>query len=140
MFLGLYKGFKVNVLRAILVNAAELSFYDKAKYFFSHDFPFPISPDNLTNHFLSSCVSGFMAAVFSSPADVIKTRYMNQMGKNGYAGIGECAKSVWKSEGVIAFYKGFLPLYLRIAPWNVVFFVSYEQLKKWGIRNGVSEN
>ena len=73
-----------------------------------------------------------MASVFSSPADVIKTRYMNQT-EGAKGGIFACGKGVYENEGLKAFYKGFLPLYLRIAPWNVAFFVSYERLKIWGV-------
>ncbi len=113
----------VNILRAVLVNAAELAFYDKAKIYFTRDSPIPLSSSSLLTHFLSSCVSGFMAAVFSSPADVIKTRYMNQT-EGAKGGILACGKKVYGNEGLKAFYKGFLPLYLRIAPWNVAFFVS----------------
>lgn len=130
-FKGLYKGIDVNILRAVLVNAAELAFYDKAKIYFTQDSPIPLSSSSLLTHFLSSCVSGFMAAFFSSPADVIKTRYMNQAG-NVKGGIWACGKGVYGNEGLAAFYKGFLPLYLRIAPWNVAFFISYERLKIWG--------
>lgn len=33
-------------------------------------------------------------------------------------------------EGPTAFYKGFVPSFLRLGSWNVVMFVSFEQLKR----------
>jgi len=38
-----------------------------------------------------------------------------------------------RTEGVLALYKGFIPNWLRLGPWNIIFFMTYEQLKKfWG--------
>lgn len=129
-YIGLFKGFNVNVLRAILVNAAELAFYDKSKIIFTSSPYFNLDPTSVITHFLSSCVAGFMGAAFSSPADVVKTRYMNQLsGKEAYRGVFDCTMKIMKAEGPFVFYKGFIPLYLRIGPWNVVFFLSYEKYK-----------
>ncbi|XP_061654114.1 kidney mitochondrial carrier protein 1-like isoform X5 [Phyllopteryx taeniolatus] len=36
----------------------------------------------------------------------------------------------WRSEGLVALYKGFFPNWLRLGPWNIIFFLTYEQLKK----------
>ena len=40
-----------------------------------------------------------------------------------------------KLEGPLALYKGFIPTWLRLGPWNIIFFVTFEQLKKlyWGL-------
>ncbi|KAI8427331.1 hypothetical protein MSG28_001910 [Choristoneura fumiferana] len=35
-----------------------------------------------------------------------------------------------RSEGPPALYKGFVPTWLRMGPWNIIFFLSYEQLKQ----------
>ena len=32
-------------------------------------------------------------------------------------------------EGCRALYKGFVPTWLRLGPWNIIFFVSFERLK-----------
>jgi solute carrier family 25 uncoupling protein 8/9 len=34
-----------------------------------------------------------------------------------------------KNEGFMAFYKGFLPNYARVGSWNVVMFLTLEQIK-----------
>ena len=57
-FIGLYKGLNVNVVRAILVNAAELATYDKAKY--SIIKTLDIDRDSKLTHFLASLCSGFV--------------------------------------------------------------------------------
>lgn len=42
----------------------------------------------------------------------------------------QCALVTVRSEGVQALYKGFVPAFLRMGPWNIIFFLVYEQLKK----------
>lgn len=51
-----------------------------------------------------------------------------------YTGTADCFLQTFKNEGFWAFYKGFIPTLFRMGPWNIIFFVTYEQLKKmyWG--------
>lgn len=79
-----------------------------------------------------------MAAVCSSPVDVVKTRYsliyivryMNQMnGDKMFSSSISCGVDIFKNEGIMAFYKGFTPYFLRITPWTIIMFVTYEKYK-----------
>jgi solute carrier family 25 uncoupling protein 27 len=65
----------VNVQRAALVNLGDLTTYDTIKHFLIDNFNFK---DNYITHIIASVCSGLVAATFSTPADVIKTRIMNQ--------------------------------------------------------------
>jgi hypothetical protein len=69
-------------------------------------------------------IAGFVAAVVTSPVDVIKTRIMNQkVGTNGellYRGTLDCLVKVIRTEGMIGLYKGFFPNWMRIGPHTVV--------------------
>ncbi|CAD1472006.1 unnamed protein product, partial [Heterotrigona itama] len=38
--------------------------------------------------------------------------------------------STFKNEGFLALYKGFVPTWFRMGPWNIIFFITYEQLKQ----------
>lgn len=99
--------------------------------------------DTISNHFLSSFVASFCAAVASNPIDVIRTRLMSQRRmllestinltastQKFYTGSVDCAIQTVRNEGFRALYKGFIPTYLRMGPWNIIFFITYEQLKK----------
>jgi len=44
----------------------------------------------------------------------------------------DCVKRTIQTEGLIALYKGFIPTFVRLTPWNILFFLSYEQFKKLG--------
>lgn len=35
-----------------------------------------------------------------------------------------------RHEGLMALYKGFIPTWVRMGPWNIIFFVTYEQMKR----------
>ncbi|CAK9140056.1 unnamed protein product [Ilex paraguariensis] len=64
-----------NVQRAFLVNLGELACYDHAKRSIIEN---QIFSDNIYAHTLASIMSGLSATVLSCPADVVKTRMMNQ--------------------------------------------------------------
>lgn len=36
-----------------------------------------------------------------------------------------------RHEGVMALYRGFIPTWLRMGPWNIIFFITYERLKQF---------
>ncbi|XP_070130515.1 putative mitochondrial transporter UCP3 isoform X5 [Equus przewalskii] len=85
--------------------------------------------DNFPCHFVSAFGAGFCATVVASPVDVVKTRYMNSpLGQ--YRSPLDCMLKMVAQEGPTAFYKGFTPSFLRLGSWNVVMFVTYEQLKR----------
>lgn len=86
--------------------------------------------DTVYTHFVSSFACGLAGALASNPVDVVRTRMMNQKGGALYQGTLDCILQTWRSEGFMALYKGFFPNWLRLGPWNIIFFLTYEQLKK----------
>jgi len=58
---------------------------------------------------------------------------MNQVpqadGTLEYRGMVDCFKKVVQTEGPMALYKGFFPGWARLGPWQLVFWVSYEQIR-----------
>lgn len=129
-FLGLWRGVFPNAQRAFLVNMGELTCYDVAKHFIIHS---SICEDNVYAHSLASIASGLASTTLSCPADVVKTRMMNQacgreptLYKNSF----DCLLKTVKFEGIMALWKGFFPTWARLGPWQFVFWVSYEKLRK----------
>merc|ERR1719322_1989577 len=121
-----WRGLSANATRLAVVNVSELVTYDVVKeLILDHK----ILNDTPVCHFVSAFISGFVTTLAASPIDVIKTRYMNSQ-KGYYSGIFDCIKSLYQKEGLPAFYKGFVPAYLRLGSWNIVMFVSYEQYKR----------
>ncbi|XP_053556800.1 mitochondrial brown fat uncoupling protein 1 [Bombina bombina] len=128
---GLWKGTFPNVTRNAIVNCTELVTYDLIK---ENLLQYKLMTDNLPCHFVSAFGAGFCTTVIASPVDVVKTRYMNSP-PGQYKSALNCAWTMITKEGPTAFYKGFVPSFLRLGSWNVVMFVSYEQLKRAMMRS-----
>ncbi|KAJ8280171.1 hypothetical protein GJAV_G00051390 [Gymnothorax javanicus] len=123
---GLWKGCLPNIARNSIVNCAELVTYDIIKELI---LKYDLMTDNLPCHFVAAFGAGFCTTIVASPVDVIKTRYMNST-PGQYSSAINCAITMLTKEGPTAFYKGFMPSFLRLGSWNIVMFVSYEQIKR----------
>jgi len=132
---GFWAGVGPNVARTFLVNAAELGTYSQIKAFLKAQGV----PEGVPMVASSSFLAGLASAVVSTPADVIKTRLMDQAG-NAASGGGvrytsiahallDPKESIWAREGPAALYKGFGPIVVRKVAWCTVFFLCYEDLK-----------
>jgi solute carrier family 25 protein 14/30 len=131
---GLWRGVSPTAQRAAVIAAVELPVYDFCKSRLIQTFG-----DNVTNPFISSLFASLGSAIASTPIDVVRTRLMNQrkLKKSGgllpahiYSSTANCFVQTFKNEGFWAFYKGFVPTLFRMGPWNIIFFITYEQLKK----------
>uniref|UniRef100_A0A3Q2Z630 Mitochondrial uncoupling protein 2-like n=1 Tax=Hippocampus comes TaxID=109280 RepID=A0A3Q2Z630_HIPCM len=145
---GLWKGCLPNIARNAIVNCCETVTYDVIKErILQYELMVPCVPhaatmaflctpsvaDNMPCHFTAAFGAGFCAAVAASPVDVIKTRYMNSA-PGQYGGAIHCAFTMLLKEGPAAFYKGFMASFLRLGSWNIVMFMSYEQIKRGAAR------
>lgn len=127
---GLWKGCLPNIARNAIVNCSELVTYDVIKELILR---YNVMTDNMPCHFTAGFAAGFCTTIVASPVDVVKTRYMNSV-PGQYGGAINCALTMLIKEGPTAFYKGFVPSFLRLGSWNIVMFVSYEQIKRGVIR------
>ncbi|EGD76070.1 hypothetical protein PTSG_00778 [Salpingoeca rosetta] len=126
--LGLWKGCVPNVQRAAIVGFSELATYNLAK-----DTYRKLLGDNPVSHTLSSLTSSFVCAVASTPADLVKTRVMNQPVVNGkgvlYKSSFDCLRQSVRADGFLSLWRGLLPVWLRMTPWSLVFWLTYEQTR-----------
>lgn len=132
---GLYRGVCPTAQRCALVAGVQLPVYDWCKaVLVKHVFQ-----DGAVCHLCSSLVAGLAAAIASNPIDVIRTRLMYQRNLLStqpghgqyqiYQSSLQCGLNTIRTEGVAALYKGFIPAFSRMGPWNIVFFLVYEKLK-----------
>jgi len=129
--IGLWRGCWPNVQRAALVNLGDLSTYDSVKGAILNNTNFE---DNSLTHCMASGCAGLVGAIMGTPADVVKARVMNQptdeFGRGlVYRSSVDCAMQTIKGEGFLALYKGFVPCWLRMAPWSLTFWLSFEQIR-----------
>lgn len=121
---ALWTGIGPNVARNAIINAAELASYDQVK---ETILKIPGFTDNVFTHLLSGLGAGFFAVCIGSPVDVVKSR---MMGDSVYKNTLDCFITTLKNDGPLAFYKGFIPNFGRLGSWNVIMFLTLEQVKK----------
>ncbi|KAI9739381.1 MAG: Mitochondrial dicarboxylate transporter [Claussenomyces sp. TS43310] len=120
---SLFRGVWPNSLRAVLMTASQLASYDGFKQLLIHTTPLE---DNLTTHFTSSFLAGFVATTICSPVDVIKTRVMSASESKGLA---KLLTDVYKVDGVGWMFKGWVPSFIRLGPHTIATFLFLEQHK-----------
>ncbi|GMT18639.1 hypothetical protein PFISCL1PPCAC_9936, partial [Pristionchus fissidentatus] len=129
----LWRGWIPNVQRAALLNMADIACYDFSKRaLLSSNLGLT---DSTPTHLIASALAGLSAALVSTPADVVKTRIMQQLRDSSgdtvaYRGSMDCLLRIIKEEGFLSLYRGFTPIYIRMAPWSLIFWVSYEKIRK----------
>jgi solute carrier family 25 uncoupling protein 27 len=130
---GLWRGWLPSCQRAALVQLGDLTAYDAVKQALVRNTP--LRKDQTVTHALSSLCAGAVAATLGTPAEVLKTRVMNQptcpeTGQGTlYKGAYDCLRQTVHNEGAAALYKGWLPTWARMAPWSMVFFLSFEKMR-----------
>lgn len=111
--------------RNAIVNVAEIVCYDVIKESILN---FDILRDGIPCHLAAATSAGLCTTLVASPVDVVKTRYMNSR-PGEYKGAIDVAIRMFMNEGPMAFYKGFVPSFARLVSWNIVLWLTYEQIK-----------
>ena len=122
---GLWKGTFPNISRNAIVNVSEIVCYDIIKDGILY---YHLMEEGVRLHFSAAVIAGFCTTVVASPVDVVKTRYMNSS-KGQYKGAMDCAIRMFVQEGSKAFYKGFVPSFYRLVSWNIMMWMTYEQMQ-----------
>lgn len=87
----------------------------------------------------SGALAGMPAAYLTTPCDVIKTRLQVEArkGETRYAGLRHCAKTIYREEGLPAFFKGGPARVLRSSPQFACTLAAYEVLQNLLPMSGV---
>ncbi|KAJ1863881.1 Mitochondrial dicarboxylate transporter [Coemansia sp. RSA 2703] len=119
-----------SVLRATMASASQFVSYD----LFKRRMLDAGLPDSTAVHFAASFAAGLVATTVCSPADVVKSRTMAALRRSHVPAVtpsvwATCS-TIYRTEGPRAFFKGWLPSYVRLCPQLVITFVIYEKLRK----------
>ncbi|XP_068599151.1 mitochondrial adenyl nucleotide antiporter SLC25A24-like [Brachionichthys hirsutus] len=121
---SLWRGNGINVLKIAPETAIKFMAYERFKKMFASE------PGKVRTHerFLAGSLAGATAQTAIYPMEVLKTRLT--LRKTGqYSGMMDCAKKIMKTEGVKAFYKGYVPNIIGIIPYAGIDLAVYESLK-----------
>jgi len=113
---GMYRGLGITLCRE--VPAFSLYF---GSYFYLCDLLDATSDDavNIAKLLLAGGTAGIISWVFTYPQDVIKTRLqLDGMGKTTYQGAVDCARCIYKNEGMRGYFKGLNATIVRAFPCN----------------------
>lgn len=128
--LTLWRGWQPTVIRAMVLNAAQLAVYSQAK---QNLLSFNLMKDGTPAHFVASIISGFVSTMVSIPIDITKTRLQN-MKNNEYSGTFDVLRKVVQKEGFFSLWRGFTPYFLRLGPHTIITFLIMEQLNAYAKR------
>jgi len=123
-FVGMWRGWFPNVQRAALVQLGDLTAYDIAKQKLLMHTPLE---DNFVAHGCASIAAGLVATIMSTPSDVLKTRIMSN--PDAYSSTLDCLVKTVRNDGALALYRGFFPIWARMGPKAMVFYLTFEQLR-----------
>ncbi|KAJ2697145.1 Mitochondrial dicarboxylate transporter [Coemansia sp. IMI 203386] len=130
-------GLAPSLIRATLATASQFVSYD----FFKAKLLAAGYQDSVSVHFSASFIAGLVATTVCSPADVLKSLTMAALQKQSHGdslsagrmrapSIWTTCSSIYRKEGIKAFFKGWVPSYVRLCPQLVITFVIYEKLRK----------
>ncbi|XP_064477959.1 mitochondrial dicarboxylate carrier-like [Ornithodoros turicata] len=120
----LFSGGGTATARAALMTIGQISFYEQIKQTLLATRFFQ---DNLTTHFTSSLAAASIATTLTQPLDVMKTRMMNAY-PGEYRSILHCFLHT-KNLGIGAFFKGYVPAFVRLGPHTILTWVFLEQMR-----------
>lgn len=134
-FRGCYAGFWSFVWRETPFSAIQMPVYELLKRWClgknrtAHDLTFG---ENAKNGAISGIVGSLallLAGFMTNPVDVIKTRMMTNRDEHGKS-MSNTFKSLWNEAGVLGMLKGAQIRVLYISFASVLFFCSYEPIKR----------
>ena len=122
---GLWRGNGVNVIKIAPESALKFGCYEKVKQLIKGDSARELS---IYERFCAGSTAGAFSQTVIYPLEVMKTRLA--LRKTGeITGIADCAKKIYKEEGVKVFYKGYWPNLFGIIPYAGIDLAIYETLK-----------
>ena len=125
-FQGLWRGNGINVLKIAPESAIKFAAYEQIKRFIKGNSDQPLG---IYERFLSGSIAGGISQSAIYPLEVLKTRLaLRTTGQ--YNGILDAAYKIYSHEGLLSFYRGYIPNILGILPYAGIDLAVYETLKK----------
>eukprot|EP00980_Cylindrotheca_fusiformis_P001728 scaffold397_cov111-Cylindrotheca_fusiformis.AAC.6 len=125
---GLYRGYGITLMREIPFAMIQFPLYEKAKVLWSERQGVPVNPVQAA---LCGSIAGGFAAGVTTPLDVVKTRLMLGVDRDGkpYQSAVDVIRRTLQQDGMRTFASGIQPRVMWISIGGFVFFGAYETFK-----------
>lgn len=123
---SLWRGNGINILKIAPESAIKFMAYEQIKWLIRDN----KEGGNLRvqERFIAGSLAGATAQTIIYPMEVLKTR-LTLRNTGQYSGMVDCAGQILKTEGIRAFYRGYLPNTMGIIPYAGIDLAVYETLK-----------
>ncbi|XP_056443137.1 mitochondrial adenyl nucleotide antiporter SLC25A23-like [Gadus chalcogrammus] len=133
---SLWRGNGINVLKMAPETAIKFTVYEQIKGLLGGSDA--SGHLKLQERFIAGSLAGAIAQTAIYPLEVLKTR-LTLRATGQFSGVADCVSQLLRREGVWAFYRGYVPNLLAIAPAAGIDLAVYESLKNsWISRNSAS--
>ena len=136
-FPALFTGAPATVLRACLLSACAMGITSEIKMrlsgsgFFGEDGKLYGGVPLL---FVATLISSLAANIVANPFDVVKSRMQNMViekdGSAQYSSMLDCFFQTAGKEGVLKLWSGFVPAFLKLAPYTVISLILTDKFTK----------
>ena len=121
---GLYRGAGPLIVRGALMNSGNTLGYDFAK---TYNRKHRVLNEGFALHVSASVFAAFLSTKFSIPADFVMTKYQTS---TQYSSVLSLVTDIFKNDGGFrAFFRGWVPLFVRVAPVYIFYLPLYEQVR-----------
>ncbi|CAH2093210.1 unnamed protein product [Euphydryas editha] len=120
---ALWRGGTLTLGRSVLVSIGQLGSYSQVREIFREK----KLAKGLSLHVYASLISSFVTAVVSLPIDLVKTRYQVRQGGVRHSQI---FYDIYYRKGLLYFWKGFVPYYVRMAIHTIISLLVFDELNK----------
>ena len=126
---GFYKGMDANIMRAMVNNGTKMACYDMIKKKIKSS---GVVTEGIPLQFLSAFSAGFIMTCTVAPFDICRTRLMNQPADKPkvYFNLFDTFAKIATQEGPQALWRGFIPMWARIAPTTTLQLLFFEKFSK----------
>ena len=117
----LFRGSLVGIVTAVPSTALGWQLYESTRQYFERR----LDSQSVYISVMSGAIAGVVGVTFTRPISVVVSRMQTDAQSHRFLAT---AKAIFKSEGIGAFYKGYLARIMATAPRNGIFFSAYQSI------------
>ena len=125
----LWRGVGPTVLRAAALSSTLLALTSEFKAATAQATGWDAS--SVPTMFVAISGASLFANAASLPFDVVKSRIQQSTTPGQYNGMIDCARRSLAAEGPLVLFKGFVPAFVKLAPYSIISLTLTEKFTKW---------